>query len=63
MREVIDLLSSDVTDLSMFDNESLIGENPSNSLYFSSRQDTLTASCSLEAYTYDFERLFSLKGM
>ena len=61
MREVIDLLSSDVSDISSFDEGSLSGENPSNSLYFSTRQDTLNAS--MEAYTYDFERLFSIKGM
>ena len=63
MREVIDLLSSDVSDISLFDDESLTGDNPSNSINFSSRQDTLTAMGSMEAYTYDFERLFSIKGI
>ena len=62
MREVIDLLSSDISDISLFDDESLTGDNPSNVPYFSSRHDSLTAVSSVEAYTYDFERLFSIKG-
>ena len=68
MREVIDLLSSDSSDLMMlFDDDptSLEGLEPASSMkgsYSAVRQDSLSTTGSVEAYTYDFERLFSIKG-
>ena len=63
MREVIDLLSSDTSaDQSSFDYDSHSIENPANLSYFSNKQDSLMSVGSVEAYTYDFERLFSIKG-
>ena len=64
MREVIDLLSSDTSaDQSSFDYENQSIENPGNLPYYSSKQDSLMSVGSVEAYTYDFERLFSIKGI
>ena len=63
MREVIDLLSSDTSaDQSSFDYDSHSIENSANLSYFSNKQDSLMSVGSVEAYTYDFERLFSIKG-
>ena len=64
MREVIDLLSSDTSaDQSSFDYENQSIENPANLPYYSCKQDSLMSVGSVEAYTYDFERLFSIKGI
>ena len=64
MREVIDLLSSDSSDLMMlFDDDPLNLETSSmKGSYSAVRQDSLSTTGSVEAYTYDFERLFSIKG-
>ena len=64
MREVIDLLSSDSSDLMMlFDDDPLSLETSSmKGSYSAVRQDSLSTTGSVEAYTYDFERLFSIKG-
>ena len=63
MREVIDLLSSDTSaDQSSFDYDGHSIENPASLSYFSNKQDSLMSVGSVEAYTYDFERLFSIKG-
>ena len=64
MREVIDLLSHDSSaEQSSFDYDSNSLENPSSLPYYASKQDSLMSIGSVEAYTYDFERLFSIKGM
>ena len=64
MREVIDLLSSDSSDLMMlFDDDPTSLETSSmKGSYSAVRQDSLSTTGSVEAYTYDFERLFSIKG-
>ena len=66
MREVIDLLSSDLSEFSVQDSIDKQGstnsiENSSRVPFFSSQQDILNTS--LDAYSYNFERLFSIKGM
>ena len=60
MREVIDLLSSDP-----YEEEDVSMQNQSNSALLVSREDTLTPGSSVEAepYLYDFEKLFSIKGI
>ena len=64
MREVIDLISSDSSDLMMlFDDDPLSLDTSSmKGSYSAVRQDSLSTTGSVEAYTYDFERLFSIKG-
>ena len=64
MREVIDLLSSDSSDLMMlFDDDPLSLETSSmKGSYSAVRQDSLSTTGSVEAYTYDFERLLTIKG-
>ena len=59
MREVIDLLSSDLSNFSLLDDEP---DTIANTSYMSSREDSISENRSLEEYTYDFERLFSIKG-
>ena len=64
MREVIDLLSSDTSaEQSSFEYDNNSIENPPNLPYYANKQDSLMSIGSVEAYTYDFERLFSIKGM